>query len=42
LSIALSIVQAHGGEITLANRAPATACAGPSGLRASILLPRQG
>lgn len=40
LSIALSIAQAHGGEVTLANRVPATACAGPAGLRASLVLPR--
>lgn len=40
LSIALSIVQAHGGEITLTNRPSASIDAGPSGLRASITLPR--
>ncbi|MGA3399597.1 MAG: ATP-binding protein [Acetobacteraceae bacterium] len=40
LSIALSIVQAHGGEITLVNRPRAADSAGPGGLRASVFLPR--
>ena len=40
LSSALSIVQAHGGDIVLANRTAVRAGAGSGGLRASISLPR--
>ena len=40
LSIALSIVQAHGGDIVLANLPSAAAGAGPVGLRARMTLPR--
>ena len=40
LSIALSIVQAHGGDIVLTNRPPASTGAGSGGLRARIALPR--
>ena len=40
LSIALSIVQAHGGDIVLTNLPSAAAGAGPVGLRARMTLPR--
>lgn len=40
LAIALSIVQAHGGQITLTNRASDPAAAKHAGLRATIALPR--